>query len=222
MGEGAAVGGGGDDGKKPRVGEQRPGPGFVVTVLIAVGIGSVWTLVALWPGDARVEGWVVERRLFVIAVCAGMIGATVHGLRSAVAFLGNGRFDRSWVPWYIARPVVGGLAALAVYFLLRGGLLSNGVVGAGAAAEGGGAGSGGSSPAAVVSPFGVAAIGVLVGLFTERALDKLAEVIDQLFRTDRERLKGKLEGDDGQVATAVGEAGAATAGGGRERDGTSG
>jgi len=56
--------------------------------------------------------------------------------------------------------------ALIFYSLLRGGFLA-----------------GTQADAKVVSPFGVLAIGALVGMFAEKASGKLAEVFDMLFRS---------------------------------------
>jgi hypothetical protein len=65
--------------------------------------------------------------------------------------------------------------ALVFYFVIRGGLLS---------VNGG---------ADTISPYGVAAVAALVGLFSKQATDKLAEVFTTLFRTQ------KGEGDDARA-----------------------
>jgi hypothetical protein len=96
---------------------------------------------------------------------AGAFGSYVHAATSFVTYVGNRTLRASWTWWYLLRPVLGMVLAVIFYFVVRGGLLS-----AGAAAS-------------EVSPFGIAAVAGLVGMFSKQATDKLQEVFDNLFRT---------------------------------------
>jgi hypothetical protein len=89
-------------------------------------------------------------------------------------FIGNRTVIASWFWWYIARPFVGMSMALVFYAVLRGGFLA-----------------GTPADAKFVNPFGVVAIGALVGMFADKAAQKLAEIFDTLFRADDTR-KDKL------------------------------
>jgi hypothetical protein len=107
-----------------------------------------------------------EIQLLLIVLAAGALGCLVHGLRSIAVFIGNRNAVSSWFWWYITRPLLGMAMSLIFYSLLRGGFLA-----------------GTQADAKVISPFGVLAIGALVGMFTDKAVGKLAEIFDMLFRS---------------------------------------
>lgn len=160
---------------------------FVVLSVIAVQL-----LVGIWPG---IEGglhvlWipVVDQvraddnsRLLLIAVFSGALGAFVHAATSFSVFLGNRELKRSWAGWYLLRPFVGMALAVVFYFLVRAGLVAP------VAADG-----------SAVSPFGIAAISGLAGMFSKEATDKLQHVFEELLKPpeEEEELRGdKLRGD---------------------------
>jgi len=107
--------------------------------------------------------------MLVLILCAGALGAMVHAVQSFVDFHGNQRLARSWLPWYLLRPVVGALMALVFYLLLRGGLVT------GALQE-----SGGQTAVSVV---GLTGAGALVGMFSDLASLKLKEIFTTIFAT---------------------------------------
>ena len=107
-----------------------------------------------------------ETQLLLIVLLAGSLGCMIHALRSITDFLGNRAAKTSWFWWYITRPLLGMALALIFYSVLRGGFLA-----------------GSPADAKVVSPFGVLAMGALVGMFTEKASDKLAEIFGTLFQS---------------------------------------
>ena len=80
--------------------------------------------------------------------------------------MGNRQIYTSWVWGYILRPFIGVALATIFYFVIRGGFLS-----AGAGAED-------------ISPFGISAMAGLVGMFSQRAMDKLREAADNLFNVE--------------------------------------
>jgi hypothetical protein len=110
-----------------------------------------------------------ETQLLLIVLLAGALGCMIHALRSITVFLGNRSAVTSWFWWYITRPLLGMALALIFYAVLRGGFLA-----------------GSPADAKVVSPFGVLAMGALVGMFTEKASDKLAEIFGTLFQSKTE------------------------------------
>lgn len=126
------------------------------------------THILFWKLDTSAASLSPDDRLFVIVLIAGGIGAMVHALRSFGAHIGRGQFKRSWTWWYIVRPFEGAAVALTFYFILRGGLLTATV---------GGASNNGPVN---VSVFGVAAFSVLVGLFSQEAVEKLRDLAETL------------------------------------------
>ena len=115
-----------------------------------------------------------EMQLLLIVLFAGALGSYIHLLKSATTFIGNGTMKGSWFWWYISGPFVGMAMAMIFYAVLRGGFLA-----------------GTPADEKVVNPFGVLAIGALVGMFTDKAALKLAEVFDTLFKAGDAR-GGKL------------------------------
>lgn len=110
-------------------------------------------------------------RLLKLFMLAGALGGALHGLGSLVVFVGNREFRASWSLWYLTLPLRGALLALGFYALLQGGLL--------------GGVAGGANNVAILAMVGAS---FLVGLFSDRALDKLRDVFNVVFpRADRER-----------------------------------
>lgn len=118
--------------------------------------------------DLLGNGWFVfavspEIRLLILVIVAGALGSYVHLATSFTDYVGNRQLKESWFWWYVLRPFIGVALAVIVYFTVRAGLIS------------GGAG------AEDMSPYGVAAVGALAGMFARQAGDKLREVFKSLF-----------------------------------------
>lgn len=103
--------------------------------------------------------------LLVIIVSA--LGSYVHATTSFVTYVGNRDLAMSWIWWYLLRTFIGIALALLFYFALRGGFFAQ------------------QASATEVNPYGVAALAGLTGLFSKQATDKLKEIFDTLFRTER-------------------------------------
>ena len=114
-----------------------------------------------------------EQGLIFLAFLAGVAGSFLHAAQSLTSYLGNQQFKKSWAPWYVLRPWIGGTLGFTIYFAFRAGLMP---------------GSTG------VSPFGIVAIGLLGGWFSKTTTDKLQEVFETLFKTDADKQrKDKLK-----------------------------
>jgi hypothetical protein len=98
-----------------------------------------------------------EERMFWIVLLCGLLGGLVHSLRSFAWYVGNRELVRSWAAFYVTLPVVGGAMALIFYLVIRGGFFPQAQV-------------------SETSPFGFAALAVLIGMFTEEAAVKLKSV----------------------------------------------
>ncbi len=152
--------------------------------LILFNLLLLYTLFRLWPGQLPLKPgeehglvklipglWVpdvwTEVRFLALVAVVGALGSYIHLATSFADFLGNRQFVSSWKWWYGLRPFIGSALALSVYFAARGGLIS------------GGAGAGD------LSPYGVCALAGLTGLFSKQATDKLREVFETLFKTEK-------------------------------------
>jgi len=107
-----------------------------------------------------------ELQLLLLVCFAGALGSYIHALKSATAYIGNGNMGESWFWWYISGPFLGMAMALIFYSVLRGGFLA-----------------GTPADEKVVNPFGVLAVGALVGMFADKAALKLGEIFETLFKS---------------------------------------
>ena len=115
-----------------------------------------------------------ETRLVLLVLFAGALGSYLHAVRSLVYYIGNQTARESWFWFYITRPFVGMALALIFYAVIRGGFLAGTPV-----------------DAHGVNPFGVVAVAGLVGMFADKASQKLSEVFDTVFRTEDKRRDGR-------------------------------
>ena len=161
--------------------------------LIVLNLALIYILLKIWPGkmplgteESQVallwNGWLtlhlpLETRYLLIVAVAGALGSYIHLATSFADYLGNRRLVWSWGWWYVLRPFIGMALALILYFVVRGGLIT---------------GAGGADD---LSPYGVAAIAGMSGMFSKQATDKLREVFENLFKTEKPPDRtDKLEG----------------------------
>jgi hypothetical protein len=174
---------------------RRSGPGtdyvprnmivLIAALTLLVTALVFYSLVVFWP-TTRTEGtqpafekvnyfgWVEtvsrETLFFLVVALGGALGGLIHPLRSMSWYVGNRNLRWSWMLFNITLPVVGALAGVVFYVVLRAGLFSP------------------STSAASVSPYGFTAVAVMAGLFSEQALEKLKQLATDLFS---ERPKGE-------------------------------
>jgi hypothetical protein len=96
------------------------------------------------------------RNMIWLMALVGAIGAILHVLRSFSWYVGNRDLVWSWIPTYFILPFVGALTSIAFYLIIRGGLMT--------------------SASESNNVFGLMAIGTMVGLFTQPALEKLKKI----------------------------------------------
>jgi hypothetical protein len=156
---------------------SRAGVVLFTVLLPTLAVLFLYHLVAFWPpattgasADKTVDYfgiWEVEVSretiLFVVVAFSGALGGLIHSLRSLVTYVGHRRLLWSWVPYYLTLPVIGALGGTVFYIVFRAGLFSP------------------STSADEASPFGFAAVALLVGLFSQQALEKLRELASNLF-----------------------------------------
>jgi hypothetical protein len=155
----------------------RPLQFLVAGYVVAMFVMILYFLIKLWPlpdatdqtsflwGDISLPA---DVRLILIAALGGALGAYVHLATSFADYAGNEQLTTNWAWWYLLRPFIGMSLAEIVYVAIRGGLLTSG-----------------SATTGAISPYGVAAITALTGLFSKQATDKLREVFETLFRTEQ-------------------------------------
>lgn len=126
---------------------------LLVLPAIAIGYNSTDVIILGYPLS-------MEARLVLVVALSGALGGLVHSLRSFYWYLGNRELVWSWIGMYILMPFLGSALGVVFYLVIRGGFFS---------------------PQATVnetSPFGFAALAVLVGLFSEQAVLKLKQVAE--------------------------------------------
>lgn len=149
---------------------------FGVYLLVLSGL-LFFLLIKLMPGNAGDTGmgtvnlfgdtfrlW-PDTRLLLLALCAGALGSFIHTATSFSDFVGNRQLVKSWLWWYLLRPVIGSCLAVILYFSIRAGLTS---------AQGGASG---------LNAFGVVTVSALSGMFAKQATDKLREIFENMFKS---------------------------------------
>ncbi len=136
----------------------------------ALGVFLALMLLRVWPSTAIRDGQVIwvnltETSALTIVMVSGALGAFIHIATSFASYAGNRTLSPSWVWWFLLRPAIGAAMALVAYFVLRSGLLLDGDLGTD------------------VSPFGIAALAGIVGLWSKQFIDKLKNVSDTAFST---------------------------------------
>jgi hypothetical protein len=131
-----------------------------------VPMKSDYSEIRLLPGFGKITIW-NEARYLLIVVFAGALGSYIHLATSFADYVGNRQFVTSWKSWYVLRPFIGSALALIIYFGARGGLIS------------------GTTGADSLSPYGIAALAGMTGMFSKQAADKLREVFENLFKTEK-------------------------------------
>ncbi len=159
-----------------------PGMLLLGLYMLLLAVLGIYVLLETWPSGGQAQStelfWGLfnvppglDLRLILIAAVAGALGSFIHITTSFATYIGNRRLKRSWAIWYLARPFIGMVLAVLFYLLLRGGLLAP------------------TASTGDMSPYGVAGICGLVGMFSKQASDKLKEVFDHVFTSkgDEER-----------------------------------
>ena len=127
-----------------------------------------WQVDFFWRANdnPKTACWItLNTSLFIIAMLAGALGSLLHSLRSLYWYAGNRRLRWSWAIMYMLLPFSGAVLSTIFYVLIRAGFLP----------------SSGTSASIPSTPYGFAAMGALVGLFSEEAVLKLKQVAETVF-----------------------------------------
>ncbi len=127
-----------------------------------------WTISFIWceSDNRRAPCWIsLSTSLFLIAILSGALGSLLLSLRSLYWYAGNRKLVWSWAVMYMLLPFSGAVIAMIFYIIIRAGFLP----------------SSGTTPTVPNTPYGFAAMGALVGLFSEEAVLKLKQVAETVF-----------------------------------------
>lgn len=97
--------------------------------------------------------------VLVLVSLAGFLGNLVYVATSLTAFIGSGKFRRSWIPWYFVKPFTAAGLALFLYLALNS-----------------------TAATTPVNLNGIIAAAALAGLFTDIATSKLKEIFTAIFK----------------------------------------
>jgi hypothetical protein len=112
--------------------------------------------------------------LFMV-ILMGVLGGFLHLTSSLAMYVGNRHLMRSWVIYYLLMPVEGAALAVALYLLVRVGVLSPS------------AANSGTPGTANLNLVGIYGFSVLAGIFSKQALEMLGDVFNVIFA----KVKGK-------------------------------
>jgi hypothetical protein len=119
----------------------------------------------------RVRAVTREVDLLLLVLLAGCLGSFLHTAQSFSAFVGNRTIKKSWAWWYVVNPFIGAALAFVFYAALRGGVIT--------------AATATNVKSTDLNAFGLVAIGCVVGMFSKAATQKLGEVFDTLFQSNK-------------------------------------
>lgn len=102
-----------------------------------------------------------ENYLIVINALFGVLGGSTYGLSSIASWIATNKLERSWLLWYVSRPIIGASLAIIFYLILRAGIIKDIPL--------------------TQNDYGFAAISYIVGLIATHAMKKIRDIFDTLF-----------------------------------------
>jgi hypothetical protein len=150
---------------------------FTAFTLIVLNLFLTYLLYKLLPVESIKTGVNIlslfsinpseESRMILLVCISGALGSYVHAATSFVYYVGNKQFYSHWMWWYLLRPFIGIALALVFYFAIRAGLFNA------------------SSSPNDLNLYGILTIAGLTGMFSKQATNKLNELFDNMFKTDK-------------------------------------
>lgn len=163
-------------------------------VLAALSVVLIWLFpgdlakVALWPAEFEAKaGFSLSADQIVLftAAVSGALGGTLHALSSVTFHRAKCDLTIKWFSWYIVRPLIGAALAIGFIVVIRGGFSGVSLTGTGTQPAAGSAEPVQTS-GVLLSPYAVAAVGLMVGLFNSQAMSKLKKIAVALFDSEPE------------------------------------
>lgn len=141
----------------------------------------------LAPVSLHISG----RDFLILVLTMGALGACLHGISSLALWVGQRKFSEDWILWYLFRPLAGAILAVLFYLIIRGGFLPQVDINS-------------------AGFYGIVGLSGLFGLFSKQALNKLSDLFDVIFASDKDkdRLKDQLKepergGGSSEINTAT-------------------
>jgi len=186
----------------------------IVILAVAVVLAAAfvfYSLVAFWPNTPAKPtqpvdyfGWQCtlsrDTLFFLVVAFGGALGGLIHTMRSVAWYTGNRNLRWSWLLFNLTLPIVGALAGVVFYVVLRAGLLSPS-----------------TTSTDSVNAYGFTAVAIMAGLFSEQAMEKLRQIATDLFSPrpqgeDHTPPENKPSDDAGKGDSATGNKGGAATG----------
>jgi len=136
---------------------------------------------------AMVRPGPLEQDVLLMVILMGALGGFLHLTSSLAKYVGNRQLLRSWVIYYLLMPVEGSALAVAVYLLLRVGVLNPSSTNADSTGN--------------LNWVGIYGFSVLAGIFSKQALEMLGNVFNTIF--------AKVQGKDSTTGAKVDNSGKA-------------
>lgn len=168
--------------------EYLSNPWVVLLTLIGL-IGTVVTLYFIHQNFGTATTTTpppTEQDVLLMVILMGVLGGFLHLTSSLAMYVGNRHLMRSWVVYYLLMPAEGAALAVAIYLLLRVGVLSAG-----------------TNTTGNLNSIGIYGFSVLAGIFSKQALEMLGSVFNVIF--------AKVKGKDAAPATPAAPVQAAAA-----------
>ncbi|KYK30979.1 MAG: hypothetical protein HXS48_00440 [Theionarchaea archaeon] len=104
-----------------------------------------------------------EMRFILIVAVMGALGGLVYSITLFAHYVGRKEFETSYGCWYVLRPLIGAILAVIFYLGFRGAFFTF------------------SAGTQDLNVSGVAALGGIVGIFSQETMEKLRDVAENLF-----------------------------------------
>lgn len=128
-----------------------------IVLLVALSTYSDWQ-----PADGSAISW----NTVLLVLLAGAIGGLLHAIMSFSVHIARRDFSRSWLWWYITRPFQGAIVGFALLFVTR--MID-------------------SESSKLEAPDAIIGIGVLAGIFSEQAIEKLSQIASTMLAPGRQK-----------------------------------
>jgi hypothetical protein len=175
-------------------------------LLAAFTILAIFFIIGLWPSELPEDGTsfyrfclfhiepfpdgatgckiALETLLMLLVALGGFLGNMIYIAAAFTAYVGGGRFRKSWVLWYFVKPFTAAGLALSLYLVFRAGLLSA------------------NNPGANINPFGIVGLAMLTGMFTDATTKKLRDVFASVKTKEPEKKPATAAAEEAAVSDA--------------------
>lgn len=139
-------------------------------LLLVVLVNPPWLRALIGPSHQT------DLEDLLVTMLAGAVGGCVSAMLAYLEHASEKKnFDSAYLPWYIARPLLGLLLGLVGFFVAKGGLLATVP----------------ETDGQDFNDYGLAGLGCMIGLFSKQAIEKLREIFQTIF-VSRAQARGEV------------------------------